>query len=627
MSTSCSPRHVALRAFAPLRCLALATLLLAFTPAIAQPAAGGLQSSSTIVVTATRTESRADEAIAEVTVIDRAQIERATGQTLVQLLASQPGLQFTQSGGPGSFQSIFIRGLEARHTLLLIDGIRYGSATVGTPVWENLPLDAIERIEIVRGPLSALYGTDAVAGAVQIFTRRGAQGVQTHGVASVGSNGYLQLGTGVRFGEGNFDGAVHVQHTQLKGFSATNSNEPFGGFNPDRDGFRQQGGSLQLGWKLPAGWRADARLLRATGTAQYDDGLGVDARAGLKTEVMSVQLGGPVSVNWRSVLRIGRSVDEYDTRTSASPFSDLGVIGNTQKQVSWENSIVTSMGVLTLLGEHLGQSVSRPQQPYTVSERTINAYAVGLNGRAQAHRWQVNLRHDSNSQFGSQNTGTVGYSYDLNAAWRAGASWGTSFVAPSFNQLYYPGFGNPNLLPEEGRHGELNLRWASAGQQLRMAYFDNRIRGYISSGPQPTNIPRTRIDGFTLAYEARLANWMLGLSGDFIDPRNDTAGSANEGKLLPRRAKQTLRATADVDLGAWRLGGTLKAFGSRYDDIANNTRIGGFTTLDLRAETRISKGWAAGVRVNNLAAKVYETVYGYNQPGREAFLTLRYSGG
>jgi vitamin B12 transporter len=270
--------------------------------------------------------------------------------------------------------------------------------------------------------------------------------------------------------------------------------------------------------------------------------------------------------------------------------------------------------------------VSRPGAPFVVSERNIDGVAAGLNGRAGVHTWQGNLRHDRNSQFGGQTTGSLAYGHDLTPTWRAGASYGTSFVAPSFNQLYFPGFGNPNLLPEEGRHTELSLRWAGAAQQLRLAYVDNRIRGYISSGPAPTNIPRTRIDGYTLSYDAQWAAWAVAASLDRLDPRNDTAGTANFGRQLPRRSKDSLKLAAETALGAWRVGATAAAFGARYDDAANTRRVGGFATLDLHADWRLAREWTLGLKLNNAGGKVYETVYGYNQPGREGRVTLRYSG-
>ena len=562
----------------------------------------------------------------DVTVIDRGQIEQSAGKTLAELLGQQAGVQFWANGGQGKPSSVSLRGLEARHTLLLIDGVRYSSATLGTPTWENIPLESIERIEIVRGPLSGLYGSDAVGGVIQIFTRQGKDGLRGNAVATVGSRHYAQLGAGLSFGQGAFDGSVQVQRTENRGFSATNSHVPFDQYNPDNDGFRQNSGNAQLGWKMGGGWRADVRVLQSDGVTQYDDGLGADAKAKLRSQVASVNVGGPVTAVWQSNVRVARSTDDYITLASASPYSDLGKIATVQDQLAWENTLATPIGAAVVILEQTKQKVSRPGAPFTLSDRDITGIAAGLNGRAGAHHWQANLRHDKNSQFGSQTTGTAAYGFDLTSAWRIGAAYGTSFVAPTFNQLYYPDYGNPKLLPEEGKQSEVNVRWLGNNQQARVTYFDSRIRGYISSGPLPTNIPRTRIDGVTASYEARIANVTLAASVDHVNPRNDSSGSSSYGKLLPRRVKDSAKLGVDVDLGAWRLGGSLVAFGERFDDAANRTRLAGFATLDLRADWRLAKEWSVAFRVNNVSGKKYETVYGYNQPGREGYLTLRYSG-
>ena len=579
-----------------------------------------------IVITGTRTPQRVDQSLADITVIDRAQIERAAGRTLPELLAQTPGLQFWSNGGLGKASSVSIRGLESRHVLLLIDGVRYGSATIGTANFDNLPLDAIERIEIVRGPLSGLYGSDAVGGVVQVFTRRGAAGLAINGAATGGSHGYAQIGAGLRFGQGVFEGAVQLQRTRDRGFSATNPNAQFGNYNADDDGFTQTTANLQLGIQLPALWRADFTALHSKGKSQYDDGPGVDARSSTLSRVLSVQVGGPVVAGWRTSVRVAKSTDEAGTLSSASAFAALGVIGTEQKQFSWENTVATPVGSLLLLAERVQQVVTRPGAPFAVSERSTSGVALGLNGEAGAHHWQAAARRDHNSQFGNQSTSTLGYGYDLTSQLRAAVAVGSSFVMPSFNQLYFPNFGNPNLLPEEGRHREISLRWADAGQQVRAAYFENRIRGYISSGPLPSNIPRTKADGLSLSYEAVLANWTLSASGDLLQARNDTAGSANFGRVLPRRAENTLRAAADTTLGAWRLGATLQDVGARFDNAANTLPVAGFTTVDLRADWRIAREWTAAFKLNNIAGIQYETVYGYNQPGREFFVTLRYSG-
>ena len=597
--------------------------LLSAAPAIAQPSQAGPL--DPVLVTATRTESRVSDLVAEVTVIDRAAIERATGRTLTELLARQPGLQVSANGGLGKASSLFIRGLEARHTLLLVDGVRLGSATVGTPSWDNIPLAAIERIEIVRGPLSALYGSDAVGCVVQVFTRRGLRGPAADLQATVGSNGHRQLAGGLSGGSERFDLAVGLADTRNRGFSATGPRAQFGVHDPDADGFRQTTGTLRLGWRPTPAWRVEALALESRGRTQYDDGPGTDSRAELHNAVQALSAEGPVSPGWRTRLSVGRAVDVYDTRATASRFTPLGATRSEQRQIGWENAFATPLGVAVALVERIDQDVSRPGVPYAVGGRSIDAVGASLSGEAQDHAWQAGLRHDRNSQFGAQTTGSVGYGYAFGPAWRIGGSWGTSFVAPSFNQLYFPGFGNPALLPEEGRHGELSLRWSAGGHAARAAYVDNRIRGYIPSGPLPANVPNTRIDGWVLSYEARLRGVALGASYERLDPRNVTEGSPGQGRLLPRRAREALRADVDWQLGTLGLGASLSAFSARYEDVANRLRLAGFATLDLRADWSLDRHWTLGLRLNNLADKAYETAYGFNQPGREAYLTLRWT--
>ncbi len=613
----------------PLTCarrVAAAALPLSFLGAVPASLAQNAPAADpgTVVVTATRTPQRVDQALAQVTVIDRARIEAAAGRSLAELLASESGVQAWANGGLGTPATVSLRGLESRHTLLLVDGVRHGSATLGTPSWDNIPLDSIERIEIVRGPMSGLYGSDAVGGVVQIFTRRGQAGFNPDATLTVGSNRYGEVAAGARFGSGAFDGSLRLQQRRTDGFSATTPQVPFGSHNPDDDGFEQTSVNGRLGLRL-GDWRAEAALLKAEGEAQFDDGPGADSRAELRTEVWSAQLAGPVAGSWRTALRLARSRDDYDTLASASPFAALGNIGTTQQQFSWENQVNTPVGTALVLAERVEQVVERPGAPFEVSERTVTGLALGLNGEAGAHGWQANVRRDRNSQFGRQTTGTLGYGYALAPGLRATASFGTSFVAPSFNQLYFPGFGNPGLLPEEGRQRELGLVWRVGSVTSRVVYFDNRIRGYISSGPLPTNIPRVRVDGVSASVNAVRGAWTWAGSIDSLNPVNATVGSANFGRVLPRRVKDSGRLAVDWRGGAFTLGGTLQLLGARFDNADNSTRLGGHALLDLRAEWALARDWVLAAKLNNALNKRYETVFGYNQPGREAYLSLRWA--
>jgi len=579
---------------------------------------------TTVVVTATRTPARASEVVAEVTVIDRKELDRAAGRTLAELLASYAGIQLSSNGGLGKTASLFMRGLEARHTLLLVDGVRVGSATVGTPSLDNLPLEAVDHIEIVRGPMSALYGSGAMGGVIQVFLRKGGQGATANAKASAGSHAYGQLSGGGTWGDGRFDAAAQVQRTEVSGLSATNPSVPFGSYNPDNDGFRQTAGSLRLGWQPLADWRVELLTLQSRGTTQLDDGPGADARARLKNDIVSLSGSGRVGQAWRTRLAVAESTDGYDTLSSASPFASLGLIQSKIRQIGWENTLDTPIGTALVLAERQSEKVSRPGDAFTVSDRDIDALALGLNGAAGPQVWNGSLRHDHNSQFGGKTTGAAGYGYALTPAWRVLGSYGTSFVAPSFNQLYFPNFGNPLLEPETGKHGEIGLRYGAGEQAVRAAYYEHRYRGFITSGAAPQNLPYAKITGLTLSYEGRWRDLALAAALDHTDPRNDTVGNANFDKQLPRRAKDMLRASADWSGGPWSAGATLAAFSHRFDNAANTVRLGGYATLDLRAEWAATRDWALGLKLNNVGNQRYQTSLGYDQPGREAFVSVRY---
>ena len=602
----------------------LSVAAIAAIAAIATPA-GAQTAAERISVTATRVPTRVSDVVADITVIDREQLDRAAGRTLVELLSQQPGLQFSSNGGLGKSSSLYIRGLEARHTLLLVDGVRLYSATLGTPSFDNLPLEAIDRIEIVRGPMSAVYGSGAVGGVVQIFTRSGAQGLTANAKAVLGTHDFAQTSAGVAFGNNTFSAAAQVQHVDDKGFSATNANVPFGSYNPDRDGFRQTGGSLRLGWKPLAGWDVSALALQSKGVTGLDDGAPGEARAELENRVASLAVRGEMLRGWTTRLSAAQSVDIYNTLSSASAFSTLGAIQSQIQQTSWENTVATSIGTALVLVERQQETASRAGASFSVSDRRIDGLALGLNGAAAGRAWQASVRRDRNSQFGGNTSGALGYAVAVLPALRVGGSLAKSFVAPSFNQLYYPGFGNPLLLPEEGRHAELNLRWTLGQQAFKLAAYRNGYRGYISSGPAPVNLPYAQINGVTLGYESQWRDVALTASYDHVDPRNTTEGNANNGKLLPRRAPNAARLGADWAAGVWSAGATVAGFSSRYDNTANSARLGGYGTLDLRGEWTLSRELKLGLKLNNVADKVYVTALGYNQPGREAFVSLRWA--
>jgi len=481
------------------------------------------------VVTATRSATRADQLVSDLVVVDRTTIENAAERTLPELLARSAGLQFSANGGPGGVSSVYVRGSEARHTVLLIDGVRYGSVTLGTPIWDNLPLELIERIEVLKGPASSLYGSDAVGGVVQVFTRQGTPGWHPQAMVSAGSYGRVQLGSGFSGGQGPWRYALGVQHTQMQGFSATDAAVPYGDYNPDRDGFTQDALHASATWQFSRGWKLDASTVYADGLARFDDGPGRDARAALRTHTQSLGVQGEWAPGWASSLRWSQSQDSNNAIVAAYG----GYYTSRQRQWSWQNDLVTPLGT-ALLGVEQLQQQADASVAYTVAQRRIQSVFAGLHGQAGAHRWQFNLRHDGNSQFGGSDTGFLGYGYTLSPAWQVQASRGSSFVAPSFNQLYYPGYSNPLLQPERGHNTEFGLAWQDGAHHVKLVHFDNRIRGFITSTMLPINIAQARIQGSSLSYDGAVGAWGVRASLDALNPRDELNQPCSPGAAATR---------------------------------------------------------------------------------------------
>jgi len=607
---------------------ALALAPFTLNPSVAQTQTRDAGSLAPVVVTATRVESKVDESIAEVTVVPRAELERSAGRSLSQLLVQQPGIQASSTGGLGQFSNLFIRGMESRHTVLLIDGMRLGSATAGTPSLDNLPLSGFERIEIVRGPMSAIYGADPAGGVIQLFSRRAREGLRGNASLTLGSKGFGQIGGGVAWAGSGFDADIQMMRTDAKGVSATHPQAAFGAHDPDRDGFGQSAGIARLGWQLNPAWRVEWTALQARANVDYDDGPGTNARARLEHDVQALRLKGDTGALGRSTFSLGQSSDRYRTvRSAYGP--DSSPTRTRQVQWGWEQQLDTRFGTAVALVERLEQTVSQPAEygSFALDRRDIDSFGLGFDGQLRAHQWQVAVRHDRNSQFGSQTTGGLGFSAAMSPQWRGGASWGSSFVMPSFNLLYgTPPYSNPNLRPEQGNHAEWHLAWTPVpNQKWRLAWVDNRMRDLISSGANPVNVARSRIDGLVMSWAGQYSSLRAGLSWDHLDARNTTPGDPNEGLQLRRRARDVVRVSADAPVGVWQVGGSAALWSSRFDDAANTQRLGGFGTIDLRAERPIAPEWTLGLRVDNLMDKVYETALGYNQPRRGAYLTLRWA--
>lgn len=573
-----------------------------------------------LVVTATRQAVPLNEQLSDVTVLSREQIDQAGNATLAELLGRQAGVEFTSNGGIGTSNDVFIRGAYATQTVVLVDGMRIGSATLGTANFSRLPLSQIERVEILRGPASSLYGADAIGGVIQIFTRRGDGPARINASAAAGSYGTREMTAGVQGGNAEASFSLQAGHYETKGFSALR-NPAASGYNPDRDGYRSDTLSGSFSIRPKAGHEIGLNFLYSTGRNQYDTTpVGIDHSLDQDQINYSVFSRNTLTEGWTSTVRLGRAIDDSTTLRGGIRNA---IIRTEQDHWQWQNDIRLWGGQLLLAVEEMRQQVGGTTA-FPVSERQIRSYVSGWSGAFGAHRVQASLRHDNNSQFGARNTGNLAYGYQLTPDWRARVAAGTAFRAPTFNQLYFPNFGNVALLPEDARNREVGLVWERNGHQANVTYYDNRISNLIvnvGSPSQPRNVSKAQLKGLTFSYGGSFAGTRLDASLDVSRPED-----ADGGLRLPRRAAQQLKLAAARDFAGWLTGIEFSASGRRFDDVANQQAMGGYALTHLFVEKSLEKGLTLFARANNIFDRDYELARNYGTAGANFFIGLRYQG-
>lgn len=587
----------------------------------------------TVVVTATRQPTRANELLNDVTVVERAEIEASGQSTLSELLARQPGVEATATGGPGSVSNVFIRGANADHTLVLIDGIRANAATLGSTSLNRIPLAQVERIEILRGPASALYGSEAIGGVIQIFTRQGAGEPKPWVEAGYGNYGTNRVAAGIGGSTADWRYSLNISQDAVEGISNI-GNHGARAYNRDKDSYRDTAGSGSLAYRFAPGHEIGANAFYSDGTNLYDSGFSAaSARKDYRTNTVvsgySTYLRNRFLPAWTSTLRVGRGTDDATNYTS---YARASFFRTDSDQASWQNDITLPLGRALLAMEYLHQEVTA-SQAFSQRERTIRSALAGWTASLGNHRWQANARRDDNTSTGGKNTGSAAYGYQLTDTWRAQGSVGTAYKAPSFNDLYFPntpfvGVGNPNLKPESSRSKEIALLHESGRQQASLTAYRTDITNLIqwqetppgSFFYTPMNVGKARITGVTGNYRIVLGNLALRANADIKDPRDLSAD-----KQLIRRARQTGGLGADYAVGSWSAGAEIQASGSRYNDVANTQPLGGYALVNLNAAWRFERDWQVFARVNNLFDRHYEVTKDYGVLGTNFFVGLRYT--
>ncbi|HEY4556049.1 MAG TPA: TonB-dependent vitamin B12 receptor [Lysobacter sp.] len=609
----------------PLRVLTLAVACAAALPAFAQ--SGRPTDLDEVVVTANRGAVPVRDVIAPVEVIDREAIERSQARSLPDLLRGRAGISIGNQGGEGKLTTLFLRGAESDHVLVLVDGVRIGSATSGLASFQDLPLELIERVEIVRGPRSSLYGSEAIGGVIQVFTRRDTGALAPRASFGGGSHDTYEasIGVGGRVGRGWF-GADYAWSDSAGFNSCRGYGAPvFAGCfvdEPDRDGYTRESLSVRAGAELATGWTLDAHALRAEGDNAYDGSF--TNRSEIVQQVFGANLGWAPNDTAALRLSVASNRDSSDNFRDETIFN--GYFDTTRSSASLQGDFALARGQRVSAGFDWLGDIVRSSTEFVRGRRITRGVFAQYLGEFGAFDLQASARNDDNTQFGSHATGNLAVGFELSPAWRVSAGVGNAFKTPTFNELYFPNFGNPDLEPERSRTVEAGIAWTGEAAGVRLDAYRTLVDSLIAYDPvprRPNNIETARLRGAELTAHATLAGWTASGSVSVVDPENRVA--ATYGFDLPRRARESARIELDRAFGDFRIGATAVAEGARYDDVRNTRRLGGYGTLDLRAEYAITPAWRVQARVANALDREYETVEYYNQPGRTWSVTFRYA--
>ncbi len=595
-----------------------------------------------IVVTASRMPQLEKQVLGDVSVIDKETLRLSGQDSVAEVLAKQPGIQINNSGGPQTTTSVFLRGAPSQHTQVLVDGIRINSITTGVTSWNAIDPALIERIEVVRGASSSLYGSGAMGGVINIITKKSAEDrpLSAWGNIGYGSHDTFKSSTGISGAKDGWDYSLAASMADSTGFSATNPLSGAFTYNGDRDGYTQHALSGSLGYRWRPGHHIGLIAYNGYIDGQFDSG--PDPRPAhtlTRQQAYSLTSTDDITDYWQSVLRFGFSKEFNESR---GPDWDSSV-GSLQRSYTWQNNLkFTQDQRLSVILERLEERADS-RSNYLSNRRDTNSAGLVYRGDFDVHHVQASVRNDNVSGYGSETTGGLAYDLDLSDTWRVGVAASTGFQAPTFAYLYAPSapasfFGpryqnNPNLKPEKSRNIEASIRYADDDTELGLVVYQNKIRDMIQNSVfdpainanTAMNVDRATIRGVTLTAEQRWGNTTLRASADFMDPKDDQSGLQ-----LVQRAKQVFHVGAEHRLDALRLGAEYQFTGKRYDTAFDENfepqrvTLGGYGLLNLTAAYDFSKHAGVQLRWNNVLNKDYAMIYGYNTPGSNVFVNFSF---
>ncbi|HMO47637.1 MAG TPA: TonB-dependent receptor [Rubrivivax sp.] len=587
-----------------------------------------------VQVVGTRAPTALDRMVADVVVIERDRIRATSADSLEDLLRREGGIQLSRNGGPGQSSSVMIRGSAASNTLVLIDGVRIGSATLGQTDLAAISLAQVERIEILRGPGSSLYGADAIGGVVNIVTRRGDGAPYLSGNIAGGNHASGEAYAALSGSDQRFDYALSLSGETSNGVSAVLPGDLIGAFNPDDDGFARYGLSLAGGYSWLKGQRVGLSYSASKLRSQIDSiecappnfvcDASLDFRSRLTTQLTTLDYQGTLSSEWAALLRASYQTDQLESGANLVSRFDTTRRQFTA-QTTWTPSAQHQLvAAVDLLTESIHSS------DYQAPERDNTGLIVGYTGRFGAQKLQADLRWDHNSVYDNQTTGKLGWGTDLTENWSVRAVAGTAFRAPTFNDLYFPGFGVVTLRPERSRSIEAGLNYQAAMTSVSATAYYNKVSDLIGFQPDLSQCPagtmfgcagntaRALLQGITLQGLQQWGNFQFTLALDWLNAKD-----RDTDQTLNRRAANQQTFAVDWNEGPWQLGGTVVRVSQRPDA---GVLLPAYALLNLNARWRFERFWQIEARLQNATGRDYQPARDYQDAGRQFWLGLRYDG-
>jgi vitamin B12 transporter len=582
-----------------------------------------------ILISANRQVEARNDSSAANTVFTREDIDRLQPGSVTDLLSRVPGVQVAQAGGRGSLPGIFIRGTKSAQSLVLVDGQRIGTSTSGDSNLQHLNINQIERVEVLRGSRSVIYGSDAIGGVIQIFTRRSAeQGLQPRLHLGFGSNQSWERSLGLSGGDAQTRFNLGASLDETAGINRTQESFPSDG---DHDEYRNKSLSLSLSHAFSDDLEAGLNLLDNHGKSAFDNPFGRFDLATLESvqqkpysdfSVSSVSSYVDAHINdrWASRLELGHSENR---ETSFDKLSNERSVFNTYRDsVNWQNDLSLDDRNSLILGGDWYEDRINSSTAFDEDSRWNRAAFIQHRFQADSFSTELGLRRDQNQQFGGQNSWSGTLTLPLNPDNDVLLTYSEGFRAPTFNDLYYPDFSNPNLKPETSKSYELQWRsQLSETSRLEASLYRTDLEDAIIFGQnsRPENVASARINGFEAALKQELFGWQSNLGLAIIDPRD-----RDSGHTLSRRARRTLSLDLDRQFDRLGLGASWQAVSSSYDDEDNQEPLGGYALFGLRSSWAVNREIKLELKVDNLLDKAYSRAlysfdgnnYGYREEGR-----------